>query len=203
MQQRYYDPVIGRFYSNDPVGFSADSPMMFNRYAYGNNNPYKFVDPNGEESVYIWYSGPVPGDKSFQGHASTITQDGTYISKFPTDGNKSPAKFHTIEDDIAIYGREPDLVFYVPLANESAANDYAKKLKSDDSQQWSVFNNCADAVASVLNSGGAKVPDGGLQRPSSLTHNLVNKGFVRVSGRIESKKIEEESKKIEEQRNKN
>jgi RHS repeat-associated protein len=23
MQQRYYDPVIGRFYSNDPVGFTG------------------------------------------------------------------------------------------------------------------------------------------------------------------------------------
>ena len=47
MQQRYYDSVLGRFYSNDPVGFSADKPMMFNRYAYANNNPYKFVDPDG------------------------------------------------------------------------------------------------------------------------------------------------------------
>ena len=47
MQQRYYDPVIGRFYSNDPVGFTADKPMMFNRYAYANNNPYKYTDPDG------------------------------------------------------------------------------------------------------------------------------------------------------------
>lgn len=47
MQQRYYDPVIGRFYSNDPEGFSTDNPMMFNRYAYANNNPYKFTDPDG------------------------------------------------------------------------------------------------------------------------------------------------------------
>lgn len=47
MQQRYYDPVIGRFYSNDPVGFTASNPMMFNRYAYANNNPYKYTDPDG------------------------------------------------------------------------------------------------------------------------------------------------------------
>jgi RHS repeat-associated protein len=50
MQQRYYDPVIGRFYSNDPVGFTASNPMMFNRYAYANNNPYKYVDPDGRNS---------------------------------------------------------------------------------------------------------------------------------------------------------
>jgi uncharacterized protein RhaS with RHS repeats len=45
MQARYYDPVIGRFYSNDPVGFR--DIHSFNRYAYVNNNPYKYVDPFG------------------------------------------------------------------------------------------------------------------------------------------------------------
>jgi len=49
MQARYYDPVIGRFYSNDPVGYIAENPVMsFNRYMYVNNNPYKYTDPNGE-----------------------------------------------------------------------------------------------------------------------------------------------------------
>ena len=48
--------MIGRFYSNDPVGFSADKPMMFNRYAYANNNPYRYTDPTGgiPESVNEW-----------------------------------------------------------------------------------------------------------------------------------------------------
>jgi len=48
MKARFYDPVIGRFYSNDPVGFSAGHPMMFNRYGYANNNPYTYVDPDGQ-----------------------------------------------------------------------------------------------------------------------------------------------------------
>ncbi|WP_111979301.1 RHS repeat-associated core domain-containing protein [Algibacillus agarilyticus] len=48
MQARYYDPVIGRFLSNDPVGYS--NVHNFNRYAYANNNPYKFVDPDGRSS---------------------------------------------------------------------------------------------------------------------------------------------------------
>ncbi|MCC5827153.1 RHS repeat-associated core domain-containing protein [Alkalimonas sp.] len=57
MQQRYYDPLIGRFYSNDPVGFTPSNPMMFNRYAYANNNPYKFVDPDGKEPFnFQWMS---------------------------------------------------------------------------------------------------------------------------------------------------
>ena len=48
MQARYYDPVIGRFYSNDPVGFK--NVYNFNRYAYANNNPYKYVDPDGQDA---------------------------------------------------------------------------------------------------------------------------------------------------------
>jgi RHS repeat-associated protein len=45
---RYYDPHLGRFTSVDPVGFVEANPMSFNRYAYVNNNPYKYVDPDGE-----------------------------------------------------------------------------------------------------------------------------------------------------------
>ena len=49
MQARYYDPVLGRFYGNDPVGYTAKNPVMsFNRYMYVNNNPYKYTDPDGE-----------------------------------------------------------------------------------------------------------------------------------------------------------
>lgn len=47
MQQRYYDPQIGRFLSNDPVAASTAKGMNFNRYWYANNNPYKFTDPDG------------------------------------------------------------------------------------------------------------------------------------------------------------
>ena len=48
IQPRFYGPMIGRFYSNDPVGFTASNPMMFNRYAYAHNNPYKYIDPDGQ-----------------------------------------------------------------------------------------------------------------------------------------------------------
>src|SRR5690606_2118486 len=47
MQQRYYDPVIGRFLSVDPVAASSVNGTNFNRYWYGNNNPYRFTDPDG------------------------------------------------------------------------------------------------------------------------------------------------------------
>ncbi|MEN5209719.1 RHS repeat-associated core domain-containing protein [Stenotrophomonas terrae] len=50
MQQRYYDPQIGRFLSVDPVTAYSNPVGAFNRYWYGNNNPYRFTDPDGRYS---------------------------------------------------------------------------------------------------------------------------------------------------------
>ncbi len=50
MQQRYYDPAIGRFLSVDPVTANSGTGANFNRYWYANNNPYKFTDPDGRQS---------------------------------------------------------------------------------------------------------------------------------------------------------
>ncbi len=47
MQQRYYDPVAGRFLSVDPVTTDAGNGALFNRYMYAANNPFRFVDPDG------------------------------------------------------------------------------------------------------------------------------------------------------------
>jgi RHS repeat-associated protein len=53
MQQRYYDPLIGRFLSLDPVTADAATGGNFNRYWYANNNPYRFVDPDGRQSFRL------------------------------------------------------------------------------------------------------------------------------------------------------
>jgi RHS repeat-associated protein len=49
MQQRYYDPSIGRLLNVDPV-LARERGDNFNRYWYANNNPYKFTDPDGRET---------------------------------------------------------------------------------------------------------------------------------------------------------
>jgi len=51
MQARYYYPVVGRFLSNDPVGFAPQRPEMFSRYAYADNDPINRRDPNGMQSA--------------------------------------------------------------------------------------------------------------------------------------------------------
>ena len=53
--QRWYDPVIGRFVSESPLGRMAE-----HLYGFCNNNPVSFLDPLGleceseSESYEVW-----------------------------------------------------------------------------------------------------------------------------------------------------
>ncbi len=60
MQARYYEPVIGRFLSVDPVTFlsSGENPDYFNSYAYTFNDPVNGVDPTGEQTVSSSFDAP-------------------------------------------------------------------------------------------------------------------------------------------------
>jgi RHS repeat-associated protein len=53
MQQRYYDPMAGRFMSVDPVLTDANTGASFNRYVYAKNSPYNYIDPDGRRDIYI------------------------------------------------------------------------------------------------------------------------------------------------------
>ncbi len=49
MQQRYYDPIVGRFLSVDPIVTDANTGKGFGLYTYVDNNPYAKIDPDGRE----------------------------------------------------------------------------------------------------------------------------------------------------------
>ncbi|HEX5875422.1 MAG TPA: RHS repeat-associated core domain-containing protein [Pyrinomonadaceae bacterium] len=46
---RFYSSVQGRFTGYDPGKFTPADPQNFNRYAYVQNNPLKFIDPTGRD----------------------------------------------------------------------------------------------------------------------------------------------------------
>ena len=50
LQQRYYDPDIGRFLTPDPIGFAGG----LNLYAYCGNDPVNNVDPDGTAVETPW-----------------------------------------------------------------------------------------------------------------------------------------------------
>lgn len=55
-QNRWYSPSLGRWVSEDPIGFSGGDA---NLYRYVGNQPTEFVDPNGLD--------PVPGGRGYGG----------------------------------------------------------------------------------------------------------------------------------------
>ena len=47
LKHRYYNPLIGRFYQPDPIGFIPGGAGQINHYQYGGNDTYTFKDPSG------------------------------------------------------------------------------------------------------------------------------------------------------------
>lgn len=45
---RLYSPYLGRFVSPDPLLNSEGGALLYNPYVYARNNPYKYIDRNGE-----------------------------------------------------------------------------------------------------------------------------------------------------------
>ncbi len=50
---RYYSPELGQFMSVDPVAPITGNIHHFNRYAYANNNPSKYIDPDGQLPILV------------------------------------------------------------------------------------------------------------------------------------------------------
>lgn len=62
-QARWYSPTIGRFTRMDPVVWNENNVKSFNRYAYANNSPYRYTDPDGNIPLdTIWDAGNVLWD---------------------------------------------------------------------------------------------------------------------------------------------
>lgn len=85
---RYYDPAIGRFITPDPVEGDIYDPRSLNRYAYGYNNPLRYVDPWGLTVTYAdkrsenlfnsYYSSLPPGHTYAQDVKALIDSDVEY-----------------------------------------------------------------------------------------------------------------------------
>lgn len=98
MQQRYFDSLLGLFLSVDPVAVHGLGGN-FNRYWYANNNPYRYVDPDGRETAM------------FQGEAYRMP---------PPDPATTQAALGLIADFTPVVGDVKGL--YEALQNPTIAN---------------------------------------------------------------------------------
>jgi RHS repeat-associated protein len=84
LRARYYSPLLGRFISEDPLGFGGSGP---NSYAYVFNSPTNLVDPSGLESGNLNKLVPGPNGEIATGAPLTPEQqarENAYLS-FPFD----------------------------------------------------------------------------------------------------------------------
>jgi RHS repeat-associated protein len=89
MRARYYDPVIGRFISEDPLGFDGGD---VNLYVYGSNNPLLVVDPWGLEAGLagrIWHD------------AVSATRQGFHAAVWLATEGPAPARY-TLQSAVAL-----------------------------------------------------------------------------------------------------
>jgi RHS repeat-associated protein len=83
---RDYDPVVGRFMGMDPVAPDPTNIHSFNRYAYGNNNPLKYTDPDGRwvQLIAIGLAALGVGFTAYDGYQTYQREGGAAAAKSVT-----------------------------------------------------------------------------------------------------------------------
>lgn len=133
MQQRYYDPMIGRFLSVDPVTANSGSGANFNRYWYANNNPYRFIDPDGR------YAGPSSICEKVPARCKAI------IPVNPSSSGSAPRKGQGM---LAHNGRSKttDATVPSPLPSPQVQSGSSESSAWDDFSRSQCGGNCWDAL---------------------------------------------------------
>lgn len=90
MRARYYDPKVGRFISEDPIGFDGGD---VNLYAYVLNNPVMGIDPSG----LFWFRQDWQTD-FVVGRARSLVEPGGRISRFIEDYVPAGRTFGDLHD---------------------------------------------------------------------------------------------------------
>jgi RHS repeat-associated protein len=152
---RYYDPMVGRFISKDPIGFAGGD---VNLYGYVQNNPVNWIDPFGLD---VWvYDYRAAG--SGYGHVGLImpNDNGTYIRYSQGADNPNAPPWQLIiplHKAVVTTKNLPDLnmpgaeIVMLPTKHNSQIQEAIDAYIRADWPYNVVTNNCADFVNDSLN----------------------------------------------------
>lgn len=205
---RYMKDETGRFVSPDPVGavdpasgkintIILKNPQRLNLYAYGLNNPYKYIDPDGRLTVNIW---DYDGKNDSWGHASITLEDGTHISWWPSSNRDSkklipliysaPALDNqTMSKDILYEGKNPDHQIKITGLDEAKISTWWNDFKQNN--EWKTLSqNCSTTTSDALKAGGGSDYSSWLK-----SHNIVwNPGDAKAFAREIKRNIGQQTK---------
>lgn len=100
LNARYYDPVTGRFISEDSYPERSNMPQSLNRYTYCLNQPIKYTDPTGykeKSGKYDGYTGDFNFEKMFEKSKFVVDGKGNKIDNKTTE-NANASKKQDKED---------------------------------------------------------------------------------------------------------
>jgi RHS repeat-associated protein len=124
MQARYYQ-ARGQFLSPDPVGPSPGNIFSFNRYAYANNNPVRFTDPDGRKCTTVDGTASCTFDEFKDKNGKTISRE-----QAMSNGSKL-AKFFHADRGSRIRRAEAAMTAKYSAAKDLAAKDGSITIKGN------------------------------------------------------------------------
>jgi RHS repeat-associated protein len=184
---RWVDPVIGRFTSPDSIIPESQGVQAWDRYAFVNNNPLRYTDPNGHEagslcdrgyggcSPVIFFGGSNPIDATLKGPSPysqspiwTTNQNGEPITEIPYPGGESAKADQASFAEGLLVDESVDLIGY--SGGTEAALMYAVWRIENDQEVNSVTLLGPTFQTSTMNFSN---PDGGW---SAILDTLLNNG---------------------------
>lgn len=157
-RHRYYDPSIGQFISQDPIGLLGG----VNNYQYA-PNPTGWVDPLGlsckEGIALVHWHEPTP-ENSFDHYSiEVISSDRKmHAHQAITAEDKSST---TIVDFAEYHANTPIIKSVeIPFRNVESAIDYQRSMEFSELGAYDkAKNSCVTHVCEVLRKGGTEVPE--------------------------------------------
>lgn len=145
---RYYDPQVGRFISQDPLGFSAGA----NFYSFVSNNPVNGWDPLGLSGTLTVNSS---GTGGISGHSwVTYTTDTGKTTTYGTWGNNPYDMGNGLHENLELrMNADASRSTHLDDAAEKRFLDQVQSYKDKGEDGWKYLNPCSGFASDAWKAG--------------------------------------------------